>query len=170
MEHYCTPKVNTLRLNIVRNSSDTRTRLNRTVAEHSLVYNSSNWTSCGNLPTLTPILAVRKLPNTRRDNPSSGYRFTCTPQQHLGVYIINPPFTSPDNRMSSPSTIALRITSNLYSFSDPTPPSSSSSLAQLYSNDSQITLSLYQSKFEGYRTHYYGNQLLLVYIVARQWS
>jgi hypothetical protein len=37
------------------------------------------------LGTLTPILAVRKLPNTRRDNPSSGYRSTCTPQQHLGV-------------------------------------------------------------------------------------
>jgi hypothetical protein len=61
-----------------------------------------------------------KLPNTRRDNPSSGYRFTCTPQRHLGVYIINPPFTSSDDRMSSPSTVALRITSNFYSFSDPT--------------------------------------------------
>jgi hypothetical protein len=73
-----------------------------------------------NLPTLTPILAVRKLPNTRRDNPSSGYRPTCTPQRHLGVCIINPPFTSPDDRMSSSSTVALRITSNLYSFSDPT--------------------------------------------------
>jgi hypothetical protein len=24
-----------------------------------------------------------KLPNTSRDNPSSGYRFACTPQQHL---------------------------------------------------------------------------------------
>jgi hypothetical protein len=64
------------------------------------------------LPTLTPILAVRKLPNTRRDNPSSGYRSTYTPQRHLGVYIINLPFTSPDDRMSSPSTVALRITSN----------------------------------------------------------
>jgi hypothetical protein len=63
---------------------------------------------------------VRRLLNTRRDNPSSGYRSTCTPQRHLGVYIINPPFTSPDDQMSSPSTVALRITSNLYSFSDPT--------------------------------------------------
>jgi hypothetical protein len=26
-----------------------------------------------------------KLPNTRRDNPSSGYWSTCTPQRHLGV-------------------------------------------------------------------------------------
>jgi hypothetical protein len=26
-----------------------------------------------------------KLPNTRRDNPSKGYRFTCTPQRHFGV-------------------------------------------------------------------------------------
>jgi hypothetical protein len=40
---------------------------------------------CGYIPTLTPILAVRKLPNTRRDNPSSGYRSTCTPQRHLFV-------------------------------------------------------------------------------------
>jgi hypothetical protein len=51
---------------------------------------------------------------------TSGYRSACTPQQHLGVYIINSPFTSSDDRMSSPSTVALRITSNLYSFSDPT--------------------------------------------------
>jgi hypothetical protein len=51
---------------------------------------------------------------------TSGYWSTCTPQRHLGVYIINPPFTSTDDRMSSPSTVALRITSNLYSFSDPT--------------------------------------------------
>jgi hypothetical protein len=34
--------------------------------------------------------------------------------------MVNLPFTSPDDRMSSPSTVALRITSNLYSFSDPT--------------------------------------------------
>jgi hypothetical protein len=33
--------------------------------------------------------AVMKLPNTRRDNPSSGYRPTCTPQRHLGVYSLN---------------------------------------------------------------------------------
>jgi hypothetical protein len=120
MELYCTPKVNTLQLNTVGNSWNTRTRPTRTVSEHSLLKNSSNRTSCGNLPTLTPILSVRKLSNTRRDNPSSGYRSTCTPQRHLSVYIINPPFTNPDDRMSSPSTIALRITSNLYSFSDPT--------------------------------------------------
>jgi hypothetical protein len=29
---------------------------------------------------------------------------------------------------------------------------------------------LSQSKFDDYRTRYYGNQLLLVYTVARQWS
>jgi hypothetical protein len=52
-------KVNTLQLNTVRNSSNTRTRPTCTVPEHSLLYNSSNRTSCGNLPTLTPILAVR---------------------------------------------------------------------------------------------------------------
>jgi hypothetical protein len=74
MELYCTPKVNTLQLNRVRNSSNTRTRPTRTVSEHSLLKNSSNTTSCGSLPTLTPILAVRKLSNTRRDNVSSGYR------------------------------------------------------------------------------------------------
>jgi hypothetical protein len=105
MELYCSPKVNTLQLNTASNSWNTRTRATRTVSEHSLLYNSSNRTSCGNLPTLTPILAVRKLPNTRRDNPSSGYRFTCAPQRHLGVYIIKPPFTSPGDRMSSPSTV-----------------------------------------------------------------
>jgi hypothetical protein len=59
--------------------------------------------------------------------------------------ITNTP-ASPDDLMSSPSTVALRITSNLYSFSDHTV--------------------LSQSKFEDYRTRYYGNQLLLVYIVA----
>jgi hypothetical protein len=64
MELYCTPKVNTLQLNTVGNSSNTRTRPTCTVSEHSLLYNSSNRTSCGNLPTLAPILAVRKLPNT----------------------------------------------------------------------------------------------------------
>jgi hypothetical protein len=94
-ELYCTPKVNTLQLNTARNSSNTRTRPTRTVSEHSFLQNSSNKTSCGNLPTLTPILAVRKLRNTRWDNPSSGYRSTCTPQWHLGVYMINPAFTSP---------------------------------------------------------------------------
>jgi hypothetical protein len=120
MELYWTPKVSTLQLNTVGNSPNTCTRPTRTVSEHSLLYNSSNRTSCGNLPILTPILAVRKLPNTRRDNPSSGYRSNCTPQRHLGIYIINPPFTSPDDRMSSPSTVTLRVTSILYSFSDPT--------------------------------------------------
>jgi hypothetical protein len=39
-----------------------------------------------------------ELPNTSRDNPSSGYRCTCTPHQHFGVYsIINLQFTSPDD-------------------------------------------------------------------------
>jgi hypothetical protein len=37
-----------------------------------------------------------KLPNTRRDNPSSGYRSTFTPQRQLGVQsIINLSFISP---------------------------------------------------------------------------
>jgi hypothetical protein len=89
MELYCTPKVNTLQLNTDSNSWNTRMRPTRTVSERSLLRNSSNRASCGNLPTLTPILAVRELPNARRDNPSSGYRFTCTPQRYLGVYIIN---------------------------------------------------------------------------------
>jgi hypothetical protein len=120
MELYCTPKVNTLQLNTVRNSSNTRTRPAYTVSERSLLKNSSNRASCGNLKTLTSILTVRRLLNTRRDNALSGYRSTCTPQRLLGVYIINPPFTSPYDRTSSPSTVALRITSNLYSFSDPT--------------------------------------------------
>jgi len=37
MELYCTPKVNTLQLNTVSNSSNTRTRPTRTVSEHSLL-------------------------------------------------------------------------------------------------------------------------------------
>jgi hypothetical protein len=37
MELYCTPKVNTLQLNTVGNSSNTRTRPTRTVSEHSLL-------------------------------------------------------------------------------------------------------------------------------------
>jgi hypothetical protein len=85
MELYYTTEVNTLQLNTASNSSNTRTRPTCTVPEHSLLYNSSNRTSYGNLPTLTPILAVRKLPNTSRDNPSSGYRSTCPPQLHLGL-------------------------------------------------------------------------------------
>jgi hypothetical protein len=46
---------------------------------------TSDRTSCGNLPTLTPILAIRKLPYTSRDNQWSGYRSSCTPQRHLGT-------------------------------------------------------------------------------------
>jgi hypothetical protein len=103
MELYCTREVNTLQLNTDSNSSNTRTRPTCMVPEHSFLQDSSNRTSCGNLPTLTSILTVRRLLNTRRDNPSSGYRSTCTPQRHLGVYIINLPFTSPDTqaRLSS---------------------------------------------------------------------
>jgi hypothetical protein len=37
MELYCTPKVNTLQLNTVGNSWNTRTRPTRTVSEHSLL-------------------------------------------------------------------------------------------------------------------------------------
>jgi hypothetical protein len=37
MELYCTPKVNTLQLNTVGNSSNTRTRLTYTVSEHSFL-------------------------------------------------------------------------------------------------------------------------------------
>jgi hypothetical protein len=44
--------------------------------QQDLLWQSSNTHS---------ILAVRKLPNTRRGNPSSGYRSTCTPQWHFGV-------------------------------------------------------------------------------------
>jgi hypothetical protein len=118
MELYFTPK-----------SQHTTVKHSRQLLEHTYTSDPHG------LGTLTPIeffqqdllwqssntrshLEVIKLPNTRRDNPSSGYRSTCTPQRHLGVYIINPPFTSPDDRMSSPSTVSLRITSNLYSFSD----------------------------------------------------
>jgi hypothetical protein len=82
--------------------------------QQDLLWKSSN----------THFHSYSQLPNTRRDNPSSGYRSTCTPQWHLGLYITNPPFTSPDDRMSSPSTVALRITSNLYSFSNTTEPMS----------------------------------------------
>jgi hypothetical protein len=89
MELYCTPKVNTLQLNTVGNSSNTRRRPTRTVSEQSLLKNASNTTSCGNLPTLTPIIAVIKLPNTHRVNPSSGYRSTCTPQRHFIIHGIN---------------------------------------------------------------------------------
>jgi hypothetical protein len=52
MELYCTPKVNTLQLNTVGNSPNTRTRTTHTVSEHSILYNSSNRTSCGSLKTL----------------------------------------------------------------------------------------------------------------------
>jgi hypothetical protein len=41
MELYCTPKVNTLQLNTVRNPSNTCTHLTCMVSEHSLQYNSS---------------------------------------------------------------------------------------------------------------------------------
>jgi hypothetical protein len=83
MELYCTPK-----------SQHTTVRHSQQLSEHTYTSNlyglgtltrSSNRTSCGNLPTRTHIPAVRKSPNTRRDNPSSGYRSTCTPEQHLGV-------------------------------------------------------------------------------------
>jgi hypothetical protein len=37
MELYCTPKVNTLQLNTVGNSSNTRTRPTRTISELSLL-------------------------------------------------------------------------------------------------------------------------------------
>jgi hypothetical protein len=47
MELYCTPKVDTLQLNTVGNSWNTRTRPTRTVSEHQLLQNSSNGTSCG---------------------------------------------------------------------------------------------------------------------------
>jgi hypothetical protein len=46
---------------------------------------SRNTNSYKILPTGPLILTVTKLPNTRRDNPSSGYRSTFTPQRHLGV-------------------------------------------------------------------------------------
>jgi hypothetical protein len=118
MELYCTPKINTLQLNTETLQTHVHVRPVRSRNAHSYRILPTG-PLVAIFPTLTPILAVIKLPNTRRDNPSSGYRFTCTPR-HLGVYIINPLFTSPDDRMSSPSTVALRITSNLYSFSDPT--------------------------------------------------
>jgi hypothetical protein len=106
MEHFCTPKI---QYTTVKHSQKLfeRTCTSNLYGLGTLTpIEFFHRTSCGNLPTLTPILAVRKFPNTRRDNPSSGYRSTCTPQQHLGVYsIINLPFTSPDDRMSSPSTV-----------------------------------------------------------------
>jgi hypothetical protein len=43
-----------------------------------------------------------KLPNTSRDNPSSGYQSSCTPQRNFGVYsIIKLQFNSPDDRLPS---------------------------------------------------------------------
>jgi hypothetical protein len=58
--------------------------------------------------------------------------------------------------MSSPSTVALRITSKLYSFSDPTVP-------EQFSN--QLSKSI---EVRRQQSRYYGNQLKLVYIVAWQ--
>jgi hypothetical protein len=48
----------------VKHSRQLSERPTRTVSEHSILYNFSNRTFCGGLKTLTPILAVTKLPNT----------------------------------------------------------------------------------------------------------
>jgi hypothetical protein len=56
--------------------------------------------------------------------------------------------------MSSPSTVTLRVTSNLYSFSDPTVPE-------------QFSKHLSKSiEIRRQQSRYYGTQLQLVYIVA----
>jgi hypothetical protein len=89
-----------------------------------------------------------KLPNTRRDNPSSGYRSTCTLQRHLGVYIINPPFISP--RRSDVSTVHRSA------------PNHVQPLLVLWLNSSK-SIEVRRQQFR-----YYGTQLQLVYIVAWQ--
>jgi hypothetical protein len=88
MELYCTPK-----------SQYTTDKHSRQLFEHT--YTSDQYGP----GTLSPIKFFQqdllwqssnthsnscslKLPNTSRDNPSSGYRFSCTPQRHFGVYSI----------------------------------------------------------------------------------
>jgi hypothetical protein len=87
----------------IHNGTLLHSRSQYTTVKHSQQLLEHTYTSDPHgLGTLTPILAVRKLSNTRQDNPSSGYRSDCTPQQPLGIQsIINLPFTSPDDRMSS---------------------------------------------------------------------
>jgi hypothetical protein len=55
-----------------------------------------------------------KLPNTSRDNPSSGYRSSCTPQRHFGVYsIITLQFTSHDDRLPHSNDSHTRLTKSI---------------------------------------------------------
>jgi hypothetical protein len=80
---YCTPKVNTLQLNTVSLGTHVHVRPARSRNTHSYRI----------LPT-GPLVAIfqHSLPflqsesfQTHQDNPSSGYRSTCTQQRHLGV-------------------------------------------------------------------------------------
>jgi hypothetical protein len=126
MELYCTPKVDTLQLNTVGNSSNTRTHLTCTVMEHTpieffqqdLLWQFSN----------TPILAVRKLPNTPGQSVvglsvrlHSTLAHSPSLACHLPALTIEclhrPPYKL---TCSSRQSVVLRITSNLYSFSDRT--------------------------------------------------
>jgi hypothetical protein len=85
MELDCTPK--SQHTTVKTQSATLRTHV------HVQPVRSRNTNSNRILPT-GPLVAifqheltflVRKSPNTRRDNPSSDYRSTCTPQQHLDV-------------------------------------------------------------------------------------
>jgi hypothetical protein len=104
MEVYCTPKVNTLQLNTVGNSSNTRTRPTYTVSEH-----------------LTPIEFFQQdllwqSPNTHSNSCSQKaskhvgtihHRAIGPFARHNGTSAYSPSLacTSPDDRMSSPSTV-----------------------------------------------------------------
>jgi hypothetical protein len=125
MELYCTPKVNTLQLNTVGNFSNTRTRPTRMVSEHSFLYNSSNRTSCGNIPTLTPTskhvgtIRRRAIGPLAHHNGTSAYStsLTCHLPAPTIEWLHRPLYKL---TCSSRQSVALRITYNLHSFSDHT--------------------------------------------------
>jgi hypothetical protein len=92
-----TPKLNTLQLNTVSNSPNTRAHPTSTISENKLLTLHQNFWSpiCSvHNPDRHPLsqsclheltfLQSRTL-QTHQDNPSSGYWSTCTAEQHLSV-------------------------------------------------------------------------------------
>jgi hypothetical protein len=130
MELYCTPKVNTLQLNAASNSSNTRTRPTFMVPEHShieffqqdLLWQSSNTHShsCSQKASKhTKSIRRQAIGPLVHHNGTSAHspRLTC----HLPAPAIECLHRPRYELMcSSRQSVALRITSNLYSFSDPT--------------------------------------------------
>jgi hypothetical protein len=156
MELYCTPKVNTLQLNTVRNSPNTRTRPTRTVSEHSrqsytILPTGTLWQSSSTHSNSCSQKASKHKSGQSIVGLSVHLHTTTAPRN-----IINLSFTSSDDRMSSlerpsnPTDLQTRLTSTsvLEQFSNHTEPMS-------------VEVRRQQSR-------YYGTQLQLVYIVAWQ--